>query len=168
MESLLSLNTYYKSGLYMHKKTEVIITIAMLVLILHTCILSVLASDNGNGQGKKGKGQGKGGAEVGIGIYGDNHCTDPLSTINWGKLEPGSSKNTTCYIQNEGKTVLFLSVETSNWNPEDASNDINLNWDYGEQPLNPGEIIQVSLTLSVSAKTNVTALSFDITIIGSR
>ena len=58
-------------------------------------------------------------------------------------------------------------MKTSNWNPKTAFKDITINWDYGGQPLNPDEVIQISLTLSVSDKTDLTKISVDIMIIGS-
>ena len=102
-----------------------------------------------------------------IGVYSDDQCINQMSSISWGILEPGSSKNTVCYIKNEGNIVLFLALKTSNWNPKKAFKDITINWDYGGQSLNPDEVIQVTLTLSVSYKTDLTNLSVDITIIGS-
>ncbi|UCC58609.1 MAG: hypothetical protein JSW14_01435 [Candidatus Bathyarchaeum sp.] len=152
----------------MHNRTKAIIIITLLVLIIQVCTLSVLASNNPNGKEKEGKGQGKGATDrVIIGIYSDNQCTNPMSSISWGMLEPGSSKNIICYIKNEGNTVLFLSLKTSNWKPRTAFKDITIDWDYGGQSLNSAEIIQVTLTLSVSDKTDFTNLNVDIIIIGS-
>ena len=149
----------------MHKSTKAIIIITLFILIIQTCTLSVLASGNPNG---KGKGQGKGATNTAeIGVYGDDQCINPIASISWGILEPGSSKNTVCYIKNEGNTALFLALKTSNWNPRKAFKDLTINWDYGGQSLNPDEVIQVTLTLSVSYKTDLTNLSVDITIIGS-
>jgi len=152
----------------MHKRTKTIIRITLLMLIIQSCTLSVLASNNANRKERKGKGQGKGGTNtVEISIYSDNQCSNPLSSIEWGTLELGSSKNTICFIKNEGNTVLFLSLKTSNWNPKTAFKDITVTWDYDGRSLNPSEVIQVSLTLSVADKTDLTNLSVDITIAGS-
>ena len=153
----------------MRNKTKTIIIITLLVLIIQTCTLSVLAANNQNAKEKKGKGQGKGVTDtIEIGIYSDDQCTNPMSSISWGMLEPGSSKNTICYIKNEGNTVLFLSLKTTNWKPKTAFKDITIDWDYGGQSLNPSEIIKVLITLSVSPKTDFTNLTVDITITGSQ
>jgi len=105
---------------------------------------------------------------IGVGVYWDNQCTNPLSSINWGTLEPGSSTNVTCYIRNEGNSPSNLSMTKSNWNPPNASNYITLNWNYGGQIINPSGVIQVTFTLAVSASIQgITSFSFDITIIGS-
>jgi len=105
---------------------------------------------------------------VGVGVYRDNGCTDPLSSVDWGTLEPGSSKKVTCYIRNEGNSVSTLYMYASNWSPSDASGYMSLSWDYGGQSINPDEVVQVTFTLSVSTSIEgITSFSFDITIVGS-
>lgn len=105
---------------------------------------------------------------IGVGVYWNNECTNPLSFIDWGVLEPGSIKNVTCYIRNEGNSVSTLSMQTSNWSPSNASDYMTLSWDYGGQPINPDDVVQVTFTLSVSASIGgITSFSFDIIIVGS-
>jgi len=102
---------------------------------------------------------------IGVGVYWDQACTNPVSTISWGVMPPGSNKNVTVYIRNEGNTAAWLSMTKSNWNPSNASNYMTLNWDYGGQILNANEVVQVKLTLTVSSSiTGITNFSFDITI----
>jgi hypothetical protein len=105
---------------------------------------------------------------IGVGVFWNNECTDPLSSIDWGILEPGSSKNVTCYIRNEGNSVSTLSMYASNWSPSNASDYLTLSWDYGGQSINPDDVAQVTFTLSVDASIDgITSFSFDITIVGS-
>jgi len=105
---------------------------------------------------------------IGVGVYWDQACTNPVSSINWGILEPGSNVNRTVYIRNEGNTAARLAMATSNWSPSNASSYIALSWDYGGQTLNVIEVIQVTLTLSVSTDiAGITNFSFDITITAS-
>jgi len=105
---------------------------------------------------------------VGVGVYRDTACTSVLSSVDWGVLEPGSSENVSCYIRNEGSSVSTLSMYTSNWNPSNASGYMSLSWDYGEQPIDVDEVVQVTFTLSVDAGIEgITSFSFDITIVGS-
>lgn len=102
---------------------------------------------------------------IGVGVYWDQSCADTVTSIDWGVLEPDSNVTRTVYIRNEGNTEATLSVATSNWNPSDASNYMTLGWDYGGQTLNANEVIEVKLTLSVSASiVGITTFSFDITI----
>lgn len=105
---------------------------------------------------------------VGVGVYWDSGCNSTVSSIDWGVVEPGSAKNTTIYIRNEGNTPETLSFETDNWNPSNATEYMVLSWDYGGQSINVGEVVQVTFTLSVSASiVGITSFSFDITIVGS-
>ena len=105
---------------------------------------------------------------IGVSVYWDGGCTNAVSSIDWGMLEPGSNKNMAVYIRNEGNSVSTLSMSTSNWNPSDASDYMTLSWDYGGQSINPDEVVQVTFTLSVSASIEgITSFSFDITIVGS-
>ena len=105
---------------------------------------------------------------IGVGIYWNQEGTDKVSSINWGTLEPGSNKSVTVYIENEGDSAVSLSFYTSNWNPSNASDYVNLNWDYGGQFINAGEIVQVTFTLSISVSIEgIETFGFDITITAS-
>ncbi len=105
---------------------------------------------------------------IGVGVYQDSGCTSNLSSYDWGVLEPGSSKNFTCYIRNELSSVSTLSMSTSNWEPPNASDYLTLSWDYGGQSISVNEIVKVTFTLSVSASIEgITSFSFDITIAGN-
>ena len=105
---------------------------------------------------------------IGVGVYWDNSCTDPVSSIAWGTLEPGSTKDVTCYIRNKGNSVLTLSMYASNWSPSNASSYMSLSWDYGGQSIDVDEVVQVVFTLSVDAGiAGITSFSFDIAIVGS-
>jgi hypothetical protein len=105
---------------------------------------------------------------VGVGVYWDAACTNVLSSVDWGVLEPGASENVSCYIRNEGSSVSTLSMYTSNWSPSNASGYLSLSWDYGGQSIDVDEVVRVTFTLSVDAGIEgITSFSFDITIVGS-
>ena len=105
---------------------------------------------------------------VGVGVYWDAALTNKVSSIDWGVLDPGSNKNVTVYIRNEGNSAVSLTMNTANWNPSTASNYMTLTWNYGGQSINVGAVIQVKLTLSVSASVaGITNFSFDINIVAS-
>ncbi len=102
---------------------------------------------------------------INVGVYWDSNCSSPVSYIKWGNLEPGSTKNVTLFIRNEGDEVTNLFLTTENWNPLTASNFIALSWDYDSRALNPYDIVQVTLTLRVSPDTGgIGSFSFDIII----
>lgn len=105
---------------------------------------------------------------VGVGVYSDSNCTVPISHIDWGFLEPGSSKQFTIYVKNEGNVPVRLSMETNNWNPQSASNYLTLSWNRQDQVLGPGDSVSADLTLSVSPEVSgFTSFSFDIIIVGA-
>lgn len=149
---------------YMQKK-EGIVAGAALALVLYTLSLGLLGpivsaalrnqtiSNTGSVEA------------IGVGVYWDQSCADTVTSIDWGVLEPDSNVTRTVYIRNEGNTEATLSMVTSNWNPSNASDYMTLSWDYGDQTLNANEVIEVKLTLSVSASiVGITSFSFDITI----
>ena len=105
---------------------------------------------------------------VGVAIYSDNRINNTMSSIDWGKLEPGAKKNIECYIQNTGKTPVILTLETANWTPQKAANYITLAWDYDGQKITIDEIIHVILTLTISENIQgITNFFFEIIIIGN-
>lgn len=105
--------------------------------------------------------------EVTIEIFYDSGCTEPVSSIDWGTLEPGDASNTTIYVKNLGETSVLLYLNTQNWDPSEASQHITLDWNYTDSALEPDESIAVELTLTVSPDaTDVTDFSFEIVVTG--
>ena len=104
---------------------------------------------------------------VGVGVYWDSDCTDNVTSIDWGFLEPGATADVTVYIENEGNVPVVLGMTTDNWDPTSASDYMTLSWNRESHVLNPGSV-QAILTLSVSSEIDgVTNFSFDITITGT-
>jgi len=105
---------------------------------------------------------------MGVGVYWDSGCSNSVTSVNWGTVEPGSTNDVTVFIRNEGNGAETLSSTAENWNPSTASMYMSLTWDYGGQVIDVGEVVQVTLSLSVSASiTGITSFSFDIVIVGS-
>ncbi|UCC33636.1 MAG: hypothetical protein JSW53_01120, partial [Candidatus Bathyarchaeota archaeon] len=105
---------------------------------------------------------------MGVGVYWDSDCSNTVTSIDWGTVEPGSTNSVTIYFKNEGNAAETLSSETENWSPPSASTDMNLAWDYGGQIIDMGEVVQVTLSLSVSETIEgIANFSFDIVIVGS-
>ena len=146
-------------------RKEGIVFVASLALVLYTLTLSVIgpaASAVLRNRTISNAGSVK---TIGVGVYWDQALTNPVASINWGTLEPGSNVNRTVYIRNEGNSAATLSKATSNWNPANASNYMTFSWDYGGQTLSVNQVVQVKLTLAVSQNiAGITSFSFDITI----
>jgi hypothetical protein len=105
----------------------------------------------------------------GVGVYWDSHCTDTVSSVDWGNLTPGSVKNVVVYIRNEVEEPLYLVMSTMNWNPSKASDYITLRWDYTGRRTDPGETLQIKLILFISRYIEgISNFSFDIVIAGSQ
>lgn len=105
---------------------------------------------------------------IGVVAYNDSSCMTSISELNWGMLTPGLSNTNTFYIKNEGNSDLMLSLDTTNWNPTNAHNYMTLSWNYEGQTIRPNQVIQISLTLSVSQNINgIDSFNFEIAIMGT-
>jgi hypothetical protein len=101
----------------------------------------------------------------GVGVYDNRDCSIATAYLDWGTLEPGSTRNITLYMRNEGNHQATIFMTAENWNPVNASSYMQLGWNYGGQILNPMEVVEVALTLSVSPTVeNILDFSFDVMI----
>lgn len=150
---------------------EAIITTSVIVLIAYTMSISLVSqaypatqtsatlSASGNIQIQ---------ASPGIGIYLNSQATAPLTSLNWGTLEPGQNQNITMYVKNEGNTPITLTLQISNWNPTSAQNYLTVTWTYNGQTINQDQTRQITLTLEVDPNTTgITNFSFEITILAT-
>jgi hypothetical protein len=104
---------------------------------------------------------------VGVGVYLDSDCTNNVTSIDWGFLEPGAVTNRTVYVKNDGNVRAMLNMTTSSWSLG-AYGNITLSWNREGYLLNSGLVVQAVFTLSVSSNiTGVTSFSFDMTITGT-
>ncbi len=151
-------------------KLEKLVAAATVSLIVYALALSLF--NTAISPPTKSKRLGSGGAlraHLPIAVYSDPRGNYALSSIEWGILEPGENKNVTCYMKNWDKTALRLSFITQNWNPLEASDYINLSWNYDGRAVNASEILEVIFTISVSANVpDITDFSFDIVIVGTK
>jgi hypothetical protein len=105
---------------------------------------------------------------VEVGVYWDSACTNNVTSIDWGFLEPGSTVSKTVYVKNNGNTRLMLNMTKDSWSPTSASLYITLSWNREGYVLEPGAYVQTVLTLSVSQSiSGVTSFSFNIIITGT-
>jgi len=106
---------------------------------------------------------------IGVGVYSDGACTNVLSSISWGTLNPSTTTNYTMYVKNSGNIPVTLTMTTDNWNPASASSNITLTWNRQNHALSSGAVVQAVLTLTVaSGISDITDFSFDITITGTQ
>jgi hypothetical protein len=99
---------------------------------------------------------------VGLGVYSDQACSITLSSIDWGLLEPGANKTTTCYLKSTSNVNASLILSEGNWVPASASGYISLSWNRENYHIKPGEVISATLNLQVSSSIQgVNSFSFD-------
>ena len=102
---------------------------------------------------------------IDVGVYSDGNCSDDVSFIDWGNIEPGLVKNVSLFFRNEGTVAADLFLSTDNWSPSNASEFLTLTWDYSGRTLDLFEIVAITLTLQVSPSVSgIKTFSFDIVI----
>ena len=106
---------------------------------------------------------------INVEVYSDSACTQAATNINWGNLSPGTSATYTLYIKNSGNTAETLSMSTSSWSPQTASQYIAISWNRNNAVLGANQVVQATLTLTVSSSidNSITAFSNSITISGT-
>jgi hypothetical protein len=96
-------------------------------------------------------------AEIDLGVYSDDACTQPLSEINWGTCYPEVNSTATIYIKNLGTVATTLSISTDNWTPANAASHYLLYASCEGYILTAGEVIETSFNL----KPLASAYQFD-------
>ena len=109
---------------------------------------------------------------VGVGVYWDYSCTNPVSSLDWGALEAGDTKDHTVYLRNEGNVPITLSMTAENWEPSSAPTYMTLQWTRQNYVLPAGSRVSAKLTLSISQNINdanpsITSFGFDVVIEGT-
>ena len=66
---------------------------------------------------------------VNVGVFADSACTQNLTSVSWGSVEPGESVGRTIYVKNTGNAPVTLSMALSGWNPAVADGPISIVWD---------------------------------------
>ena len=110
---------------------------------------------------------------IGVEAFWDENLENKTEEINWEIIWVGSSKNVTLYLRSVSNLETVLKLNTTNWNPTNISNNMDLSWNYDETPIDQGEVIQVTITLSTTyskpfveylMSTNRKEFSFDMII----
>ena len=106
---------------------------------------------------------------IGVGVFSDSACTEPLSSVSWGTLNPGDTPTQTVYVLNNGTIPVTLTMTYGSWSPASAGSYITLTWNQQNTQLAAGGEATAVLTLNVSsAISGVTSFGFAITITGTQ
>ena len=103
-----------------------------------------------------------------VGVYWEAACLTNVSVIDWGYVNPGSTKDVVVYVRNEGTVPMTLNMTVDHWIPGDASAVMAVSWNAEGSQVNAQSVRQVTITLSVASDVgDVSSFSFDITITGT-
>jgi len=131
------------------------------------CGLNVVASLN-SANAFQGSGTIK---TINVGIYSDAACTSPLSSMNFGLLEPGASSTNIAYLKNTGDAQETVTMATGPWTPSTCPSYMTLHWNLTTaalQTFQAGQVKTVAFQLLVySNVTGITNFSFTTTITGT-
>jgi len=161
---LLSHVSQYKHFFAKRKQTSLLLVVTA-ALILNVFLLNTIAGQLMYSTSLQSYGTVQ---TIGVAAYKESNCVTLMSDVNWGNVVPGGSITKTVYIRNEGNSALTLSLNAENWNPTSATNYLTLSWNYGGQTIQPNQVVQITLTLSVSQSINgIETFYFDIIIVGT-
>ncbi|MGD0158854.1 MAG: hypothetical protein ABSB89_00985 [Candidatus Bathyarchaeia archaeon] len=106
---------------------------------------------------------------VGVGVFSDNSCTIPVTSINWGMQNPGDTPTQTVYVRNNGTVSVTLTMATANWNPSAAQGNFTVTWNQQNTVLPVTGVVPAIITLNVSSSAvGIASVTFDITITGTQ
>ena len=106
---------------------------------------------------------------VNLGVYSDSACTQTVTALNVGTLNPGGTATQTVYVKNTGNIPETLTMTTNNWTPTNAPTYLTLSWNRQNTVLNAGSSIQATLTLTAASNTgSLTTFSCDVTLTGTQ
>jgi len=147
-------------------KKILVVTVSLIIWVFALSLVNPAISKRPDNPAKELPNDGAINRDASIDIYWDSRCTKRVSSIDWGSLEPGTNKTVALFIKNKGRNQVTLSYYTSNWQPSEIANYLNLMWDYSGQSIEFKEIVQVVFTLYVSENVEATeTFSFDIAIV---
>ncbi len=104
-----------------------------------------------------------------VGAYWDSECAQPVTSIEWGELTPGSTSQVNIFLRNEELSrSCFAFMNTEEWNPPEAAYYLSLDWDYNSENIGLGETVLVTLFLKVDRYVHgITDFNFNIIIFGT-
>ena len=106
---------------------------------------------------------------IGIDVFEDSGLTKPLTSIEWGMLDPGENKTFDAFLFNPGNVPINLFMTTENWNPINCTSYISFSWDREGFVLQPEESVITTFLIEVDESvfgSGIKEFTFDITIRG--
>ena len=100
-----------------------------------------------------------------VGIFSDNECTNPITSLNWGNLSPGSSTTQILYLENLDNQTMTVTATSS------IAKTLGLTFsNSGPLSMIPGSlgptVYQLQMTLTASSSAALGNLNFSINFAG--
>lgn len=135
--------------------------VAVVVVLMMTSVLALLQSNQTlSTSGTIGT--------VNVGVYIDAACTQTVSSINWGTVNPGASTVKTVYVKNQGAVAMTLNMTINTWTPSNCPTYMTLTWDAESASVAVGNHVQADFNLTILPNiTGIGAFSFNIVITGT-
>ena len=103
---------------------------------------------------------------IDVEVFEDQNCTVPIEAIDWGTLEPSSSKNIQIYVKSLSNVPFTLTIYADNWKPSNCTLYMTFNAEPNNVLINPSESLEVELSLRIFSNiTGITNFSFEIWLI---
>lgn len=101
----------------------------------------------------------------GVEAYWNKELTNRTGLVNWGTVWLGASQNISIYLKSISNIKTSLDLASENWTFWKSNNGMvaeptqmmpymNLTWNYNNTIVQPGEVLQVTLTLSVDRNSD--------------
>jgi archaellum component FlaG (FlaF/FlaG flagellin family) len=87
---------------------------------------------------------------INVGLFLDQQTTVNCTSMSWGGVYAGESASKSIYVKNTGNAALTLSMRIIDWIPESADGPVSMSWNRENYILDPGEVVEARLTLSIS------------------
>ena len=105
---------------------------------------------------------------VGVNIYSDAGGTIPLTSVNWGNINPGGAGNTataTIYLKSTSNVPVILTLSSNNYVPAAVQQYLTVSWNYvSGTPLMPNTITPITITLGASTGAPAGAFALNMVI----
>lgn len=97
-------------------------------------------------------------------VYWDQNGENRRETVSWDEIKIEkldwdeitiNPVDTTVYVKSVSNSRVTLNIFLTDWNPVEISDYLTISWDYNGAPIDPGEIIPVTMTLSASSSDDL-------------
>lgn len=105
---------------------------------------------------------------VGVAVYSDAACTQPLTSVTWGNINPSSQTTRTIYVKNTGNVPETLSMNTNGWSPANSNSYLSCTWSPLVTTIAAGASTSATLTLAASSNAAITGFNFNVVITGTQ